>query len=330
MAEEEAPFLPGAEDSEEGIEVSFRPRSHYAGYRAFGGGEGAVLLQPKVARELRTAAEFATQEGRVTGGLLYGRGGVDDQGAYLVITGFVEAGPGENSGDRLSSDGTDDFTLSEADLRLLREDAARMYSASLELGWWRTRAELGDFGPGDYLTQAELIGPDGVGLLVYGSGIHWGTAYLGPDGHAPDSAGTLVEAPGTAAGSDPGPPGPGPVLVTGAPLAPEPELVDIAAGEGLRRDPQAGGAAAPGRVGPGRSSRVRVPRVRVWAGRPASGLRSGPETPADVQFVVVALAIVIVAAAIIIGFLVHNVIVAVIIAAVGLLAVFSTVWFSRR
>ncbi len=129
-----------------------------------------------------------------------------------------------------------------------------MYSASLELGWWRTRAELGDFGPGDYLTQAELIGPDGVGLLVYGSGIHWGTAYLGPDGHAPDSAGTLVEAPGAAAWSDPGPPGPGPVLVTEAPLAPEPELVDIAAGEGLRRDPQAGGAAAPGRVGPGRSS----------------------------------------------------------------------------
>jgi hypothetical protein len=68
----------------------------------------------------------------------------------------------------------------------------------------------------------------------------------------------------------------------------------------------------------------------VWGPRPASGVRPGPETPADVQFVVVALAIVIVAAAIIIGFLVHSVIVAVIIAAVGLLAVFSTVWFSRR
>lgn len=329
MAEEEAPFLPGAEDSDEGIEISFRPRGQYAGYKAFGNGEGAVLLEPRVARELRNAAEFATQEGRVTGGLLYGRGYLDDQGAYLVINGFIEAGPGENSGDRLSSDGADDFRLSEADLRLLREDAARMYSASLELGWWRTRADIGDFGPDDYLTQAELIGPDGVGLLVFGSGIHWGTAYLGPDGHAPNSAGTLVEAPAAAPVlADPGPADPGPPLVTEVPLAPEPELVNIAAGEGLRRDAP---TAPPRRARPSRSTRVRVPsRVRVWGPRPASGVRPGPETPADVQFVVVALAIVIVAAAIIIGFLVHSVIVAVIIAAVGLLAVFSTVWFSRR
>jgi len=30
MAEEEAPFLPGAEDSDEGIEISFRPRRQFA------------------------------------------------------------------------------------------------------------------------------------------------------------------------------------------------------------------------------------------------------------------------------------------------------------
>ena len=88
-----------------------------------------------------------------------------------------------------------------------------MYSASLEAGWWRTRAALGEFGPEDFVTQGELVGPDGVGLLVYGSGIYWGTAYLGPDGYAPDSAGTLVTVadpvpyPGPAAGlagSEPG------------------------------------------------------------------------------------------------------------------------------
>ena len=62
MAEEEAPFLPGAEDSDEGIEISFRPRRQYAGYKAFGNGEGAVLLEPRVARELRNAAEFATHD----------------------------------------------------------------------------------------------------------------------------------------------------------------------------------------------------------------------------------------------------------------------------
>ncbi len=151
-----------------------------------------MLLEPEVTRELRSAAEFATQEGRITGGLLYGRGWADEQGGYLVIDGYLEAGPGENSGDRISRDGTDEFTLSDADLRLLREDAARMYSAFVEAGWWRTLAALGEFGPRDFVTQAELVGPGGVGLLVYGSGIRWGTAYLGPDGRAPDSAGTLV------------------------------------------------------------------------------------------------------------------------------------------
>ena len=71
------------------------------------------------------------------------------------------------------------------------------------------------------MTQAELVGPDGVGLLVYGSGLHWGTAYLGPDGHAPDSAGTLVAVPGAAAGP---PPDPELALDPEAALDPGPEL----------------------------------------------------------------------------------------------------------
>jgi hypothetical protein len=244
-------FQPGAEE----IVVSFRARAAYVGYRAFGSSDGAVLVDPAVAHELRSAAEFVTQERRVTGGLLYGRGWADDQGAYLVVDGYLEAGPGENRGDRISADGTDDFTLSQADLRLLREDAVRMYSASLEVGWWRTLPALGDFGPGDFETQAELVGPDGVGLLVYGSGVHWGTAYLGPDGLAPDSAGTLVAASDTA--EPPPAPGRGPDLAAApvpvldvdpgldpdlqaepaGPAPPEPELVDLAAGESLLEDP---------------------------------------------------------------------------------------------
>jgi hypothetical protein len=79
------------------------------------------------------------------------------------------------------------------------------------------------------------------------------------------------------------------------------------------------------------TSRVRVtPRARGWAARPADAAASGPELPADVQLVVGALAIVVVAAAIIIGVLVHSVIVAVIIAVIGLLAITSSVWMSRR
>jgi hypothetical protein len=395
------------EQDAEGIEVSFRPRGRYTGYKAFGSGEGAVLVEPGVSHELRRAAEFATQERRVTGGLLFGRGWSDEQGTYLVISGFLEAGPGENRGDRISADGFDQFTLSPPDLRLLREDAARMYSASYELGWWRTLPALGEFGPGDFDTQAELVGPDGVGLLVYGSGVHWGTAYLGPDGHAPDSAGTLVAAPATGAGGWPAQPAqaqPGQPQAAQAAQAPPadpvadvaevpdpgPHVIDLAAGESLLddeppatetllaepgladpvladpvaadpvladpvladpvlADPVLAGPvpAGPGQTrrrgagapGPGRqrmnaaagrvTSRVRVPpraRSRVDAAYPGPP----PAVPVDVQLVVIALAIAFVAAAIIIGVLVHSVAVGVIIAVIGLLAIASTVWMSRR
>ena len=325
MTDGGAVFRPNSED----LNPPYRPRGAYAGYRAFGSGDGAVLVEPQVARKLRSAAEFATQERRITGGLLYGRGWADEQGAYLVIDGYLEAGPGENSGDRISRDGPDRFTLSAADLRLLREDAARMYSASLEAGWWRTRATLGEFGPQDFVTQAELVGPGGVGLLVYGSGVHWGTAYLGPDGYAPDSAGTLVEVPA---------PVPEPDLAAGpeAGLAPEPEVVDIAAGETLVPEPLPAGA-GPAATAPPRRRRVRrgaaapVRTVtRRWVARPASPDVQGQQTPGDVQFVVGALIAVIVAAAIIIGVLVSSVIVAVIIAVIGTLAILGSVRMSRR
>jgi hypothetical protein len=311
MTDGGAAFQAGMEEAE----VPFRPRGTYAGYRVFGSGDGAVLIKPEVTRELRSAAESATQERRVTGGLLYGRGWADEQGRYLVIDGYLEAGPGENRGDRITADGFDRFTLSEADLRLLREDADRMYTSEIEVGWWRSLAVLGEFGPQDFETQAELVGPGGVGLLVYGSSSRWGTAYLGPDGLAPDSAGTLVTAvdPGGAA---PGPvPGPGPAPEAGADTGAGPEVVDITAPRRRMTRPRA-------------SAQVGT-TARRWAVRRAAA-DGPPETPADVQFVVVALSVVIVAAAIIVGVLVHSVLVAVIIAAVGLLVVFSTVWFSRR
>jgi hypothetical protein len=340
MTNGETVIQPGADE----VTVPFRERSAYLGYKAFGGGDGAVLVAPKVARELRSAAEFATQERRITGGLLYGRGWADEQGAYVVVDRYLEAGPGENSGDRLVVDGPDDFTLSQADLRLLHEDAARSYSAFLEVGWWRSLGGLGDFGPGDFETQAELVGPDGVGLLVYGSGPHWGTAYLGPDGHAPDSAGTLVAASGAEQAADF--PAPEPEY------EPEPEMptvVDLAAGESLAQEPLPPADAVPppgvlpvdvplgvrplaarGLRGPRRAApRVRMP-ARMRPARQAAPVRPGDELPSDVMLVVGALAVVIVVAAIIIGVLVSSVIVALIIAAIGLLALFFTVRASRH
>jgi hypothetical protein len=287
-----------------------------------------VLIAPSVVHGLRSAAELATAERRIAGGLLYGRGWADEMGTYLVIDHYLEAGPGENSGDRISADGDDDFTLSEGDLRLLRQDAARMYSASLEAGWWRTRAALGEFGPTDFETQGELVGPDGVGLLVYGSGIYWGTAYLGPVGLAPDSAGTLSAVPDPV----PGPPGPGPAPTREAGIAPEPDVMDTAAGESPQQEPFQPGTAPPRR-------RVRRPRAAsVYGTARRRGIRlanaDAPERPtdfpADVRFVIGALMVATVAAAIIIGLIVSSLLVAVIIGAVGVLVIMSSAWMSRR
>jgi hypothetical protein len=229
-----------------------------------------------------------------------------------------------------------------------------LYPASLEVGWWRTLAVLGEFSPRDFMTQAELVGPDGVGLLVYGSGVHWGTAYLGPDGHAPDTAGTLVTS--TVAFTEP--------LPEQEPAAePGPELVDIAAGEHLKYDPipladdvkavrrrgltDAGAGrplreqakqrssgrarrrapAPPRRRAPAPTGRRRP--SRAWASQWRRAWATHQEVPEDVRLVVGALAVVVVVAAIIIGILLHSTIATLIIAAIVLLVIFSSVWLSR-
>jgi hypothetical protein len=78
-------------------------------------------------------------------------------------------------------------------------------------------------------------------------------------------------------------------------------------------------------------SRVRAVRV---TGPPDGGYEPAsagpPETPADVQLVVILLAVAVVAVAIIIGILFSSAWAAIIVAVLGLGALFSTVWFSRR
>lgn len=356
MTDGGAGYEPGAGEE---VAVPFRSRSAYAGFRVFGSGHGAVLLAPEVAHSLRTAAEYATQERRITGGLLYGRNWADDEGTYLVIAGFLEAGPGENPDDDIQSDGADAFTLSEPDLRLLRQDAARMYPASLEVGWWRTLAALGEFSPRDFSTQADLVPPGGVGLLVYGSGQHWGTAYLGPEGLDPDSAGTLVA---TADDAERPAPVAREVTSASASAAVEPAPVDIGAGETIEQDaplaaelppayeipaeaavpPPARGPATPvprrRRSRPaqpatqGTAPRMRMPtRVRrVAVARPGEAYGPPSELPTDVTLVVGLIALAVVAIAIIVGVLVSSLVVGLIIAVVGVAVVFSSVWMSRK
>ncbi|MGH3247261.1 MAG: hypothetical protein ACRDOI_13775 [Trebonia sp.] len=329
-------FQPDQEESD----PPYRPRGAYAGHEVFGHGDGAVLVEPQVARDLRSAAESASQQRRIAGGLLYGRGWIDDEGLYLVVDGFLEAGPGEDRGDRISREGYDSFALSEPELQLLRRDAARMYSDALEVGWWRSLAGPGEFSDWDFETQSELVGPGGVGLLVFGAGLDWGTAYLGPDGQVPGSARSFIPVP------RPAPEAPparelGPVARTGgsgsgsgpeqdADLEPEPGAEPVAAASGsslaTRRLPVL--TSAPQPAGPRVMSPVSVP-TREWGIKPANPSYVGPKTPTDVKIVVLALVIAVIVAAIIVGLLSSSMLIAVIVGVVALLAVLGVITFSR-
>jgi hypothetical protein len=299
----------------------------------FGHGDGAVLVDPEVARDLRSAAESASQERRIAGGLLYGRVLADDEGKYLVVDGFLEAGPGENPGDRVSREGRDSFTLSDTDLRLLREDAARMYAAALEVGWWRTLAGPGEFGPSDFVTQRELVGPGGAGLLVFGAGLEWGTAYLGPEGQVPGSARSFIPVPRPATEAPLAPtrefgPVPGTSLEPVADLEPDPERATATApGTSLVPRPPVL-TPAPRPSAPRAVSPIPVPS-QEWGVKPTYPNYVGPRTPTDVKIVVGALVVTAFLAATIIGILVSNALAAVIIAVVSLLAIGAFLWMSR-
>jgi hypothetical protein len=341
MTEGRGAFHPGRREAQ----IPVRPRSAFVAHEAFGHGDGAVLVEPDVARDLRTAAELASQERRLTGGLLYGRHWADDEGRYLVIDGFLEAGPGGDGGES-SRDGRDSFTLSDADLRLLREDAARLYSAALAVGWWRSLPGPGEFGPRDLESQREFVGPGGAGLLVFGSGLDWGTAYLGPDGRVPGSVRSFIPVPRPAAEPPRHPAGLDLEPVPAPAAAPEP-AADGAAPAALPavREPEPAPGAAPGAsvatrrqpaltppprpAGPRAASPVRVP-ARDWGGAKAADPgNAGPRTPAEVKIVVGALIVAAVLAAAMVGILLSNVLVAVIAALVLLLGLGGFVWMSR-
>ncbi len=334
MTDSGAAFQPDAG----GAPVSLQPRSAYVGHEAFGHGDGAVLVQPRVTRNLRLAAEFASQEGRITGGLLYGRWYADEQGAYLVVSGYLEAGPGENRGDRISRDGHSEFTLTDPDLRLLRRDARRTYTTSVEAGWWRSRPAAGKFGPRDFETQRALVGPGGAGLLVFGSGPDWGTAYLGPDAE-PDritglGSGVEPDLDADSGFDDPGLDDPSlddPELD----IDPEPDgqsatasLVPAVPVTALatRRQPVLTPAPVPS--GPREVSPVLKPE-REWGVKEHNPGWVGPETPTDVKIVVGALCVVVIAASIMIGMLVSDALAAVIVGVVGFLVICAFLWFAR-
>lgn len=264
-----------------------------------------------------------------------------------MVDGYLESGPGENPDDRIVRDGQDNFTLTDADLRLLREDAVRMYSSAFEVGWWRSLPAPGGFSPRDYLTQQDLIEPGGVGLLVFGSGLNWGTAYLGPDAHQPGPAGALIPPPRPAA--DPGEVAADePAFLADATAGPGPEPVDIAAGESLlipddeldadlEPEPVTGTVVAtrkpaltpaPQPSGQRAISPISVPSAE-WGAKPLHPGALGPRVPTDVKIVIGALIVVSCAVAAIIGVLLSSAMIAVIIAVVGFLAITTFVAVTR-
>jgi hypothetical protein len=157
----------------------------------FGGGDGTVLVEPAVARDLRRAAEL--QAPHETGGLLYGQVWRDGQGRYVLVDGFVQAGPDAGK--------TGEFSLSPMGTQLLRETAARSFPDADEIGWWHTHRVPSPYSDTDRTMQRAFQQPTSVGLLVFASGAPWATAYLGPNGRALGQPGLLPQptVPGRAA-----------------------------------------------------------------------------------------------------------------------------------
>lgn len=165
----------------------YRARSAFGGYHSFTDGNGAVLVEPLVARDMREAACRAYP--KETGGLLSGRTLRDTFGDYVLVSGFVQAGPGAG---RSAA-----FEISPGETALLREEAYRSDPTGDVVGWWHSHLRSSGYSQTDLNTQAIFTQPDSIGLLVAAQGEPWITAYMGPESRRLRHQGTM-RAPGQA------------------------------------------------------------------------------------------------------------------------------------
>ncbi len=149
----------------------FLARNTFYSYHYFRDAKCSVLVKPEAARGMRAAAVRA--QPHETGGLLSGRALRDDEGSYVVISGFVEAPP--NAGQPAT------FRINPEEVREMRADAARADPGADEVGWWHTHRSQSSFSQIDRNTQQMFERPDSVGLLVFAGGQALATAYVGPD-----------------------------------------------------------------------------------------------------------------------------------------------------
>lgn len=148
----------------------FRARTTFTGYQAFGEGSRAVLVEPQTAGSLRDAAHKAYP--KETGGLLCGRTLRDHGGQYVLVSGFVQAGPGAG---RSAA-----FEISPQQTEELRQEAHRASPTADVVGWWHSHPAVSSYSQTDLGTQAIFSQPDSVGLLVFARGDPWAMAYMGP------------------------------------------------------------------------------------------------------------------------------------------------------
>jgi hypothetical protein len=172
---------------------------------------------------------------------------------------------------------------------------------------------------------------------VFGTGLEWGTAYLGPDGLLPGSARSFIPVPRP--GPEP-PKAPTLTLVSepAARLEPDADLTLDAEPEpvaaavtgmslGTWRQPTV--TPAPQPAGPPVASPVPGP-PRQWGGsRTAYPGYVEPGMPTDVKIVVGAAILTAIVAAILVGVLVSSALIAAIVAGVCLLAITGFLWMTR-
>jgi hypothetical protein len=151
-------------------DTTFRSRSAYLGRLVVDSDDGAVLIEPEVAGELRMAAALAG--GRPAAGLLYGHMWHDDEGGYTLVDGFV---PAESAGIAAAAE-ADPVAVRAS----LREEALRTYPGAEEVGWWRTAPRPGEDGWPDPGAWPLSERPDGVGLVVFADGTPPATAAFTP------------------------------------------------------------------------------------------------------------------------------------------------------
>jgi proteasome lid subunit RPN8/RPN11 len=175
------------------FDAPFRPRAAHAEYIVFRTGELDVCVRPEVAARLRECARQALP--RETGGLLAGRILRDDEGPYVVVTGWGAARP--------EAGGLGSFNLSPDETETLRQSLSMRYPSADVVGWWHSHTSPSGYSQTDRRNQSMWTHPQHVGLLVFASGTSWAWLYVGPECRGPSEPSGAPTA-GTAGTADHG------------------------------------------------------------------------------------------------------------------------------